>query len=117
MQSGSETILVVEDDELVRTSVITQLQSLGYQTISAASGDEALAIVESGAAFDLLFTDVILSKSMNGRQLAIEIERRRPGTKVCSRRATPRTPSSITAGSIPACCCSPSPIGKPSWRG
>ena len=62
--------------------MITQLQSLGYPTIAAASGDEALAIVDSGAAFDLLFTDVILSKSMNGRLLAIEIGRRRPGTKV-----------------------------------
>ena len=82
MAIGSETILVVEDDEMVRTSVITQLQSLGYPTIAAASGDEALAIVDSGAAFDLLFTDVILSKSMNGRLLAIEIGRRRPGTKV-----------------------------------
>jgi len=82
MESGSETILVVEDDELVRTSVITQLQSLGYPTIAAGSGDEALAIVDSGAAFDLLFTDVILSKSMNGRLLAVEIGRRRPGTKV-----------------------------------
>jgi CheY-like chemotaxis protein len=82
MESGSETILVVEDDELVRASVITQLQSLGYPTIAASGGDEALAIVDSGAAFDLLFTDVILSKSMNGRLLAIEIGRRRPGTKV-----------------------------------
>lgn len=82
MESGSETILVVEDDAMVRTSVITQLQSLGYQTIAAGSGDEALALVDGGAAFDLLFTDVILSKPMNGRQLADEIGRRRPGTKV-----------------------------------
>jgi CheY-like chemotaxis protein len=82
LESGSETILVVEDDDMVRTSVITQLQSLGYPTIAAASGDEALAIVDSGAAFDLLFTDVILAKSMNGRLLALEIGRRRPGTKV-----------------------------------
>jgi PAS domain S-box-containing protein len=82
IEGGSETILVVEDDQMVRTSVITQLESLGYRTIAAASGDEALAIVDSGAAFDLLFTDVILSKSMNGRLLAVEIGRRRPGTKV-----------------------------------
>jgi nitrogen-specific signal transduction histidine kinase/CheY-like chemotaxis protein len=82
MESGSETVLVVEDDAMVRASVITQLQSLGYQTIAAGSGDEALAIVDGGAAFDLLFTDVILTKPMNGRQLAEEIERRRPGTRV-----------------------------------
>ena len=82
MESGSETILVVEDDAMVRTSVITQLQSLGYEAIAAGSGDEALAIVDSGVPFDLLFTDVILSKSMNGRLLAIEVGRRRPGTRV-----------------------------------
>ena len=82
LESGSETILVVEDDDMVRASVITQLQSLGYDTIAASNAEEALAAVDGGAAFDLLFTDVILTKSMNGRNLAIEIERRRPGTKV-----------------------------------
>jgi PAS domain S-box-containing protein len=82
MESGSETILVVEDDDMVRASVITQLRSLGYNTIAASNAEDALAVVDSGAAFDLLFTDVILTKSMNGRQLAVEIERRRPGTKV-----------------------------------
>jgi CheY-like chemotaxis protein len=82
LESGSETILVVEDDTMVRTSVITQLDSLGYDTIAASNAEEALAAVDGGAAFDLLFTDVILTKSMNGRQLAIEIEHRRPGTKV-----------------------------------
>jgi CheY-like chemotaxis protein len=82
MQSGSETILVVEDDAMVRASVITQIESLGYRTIAAANAEEALAAVDGGAAFDLLFTDVILTKSMNGRYLAVEIERRRPGTKV-----------------------------------
>jgi CheY-like chemotaxis protein len=82
MDSGSETILVVEDDDMVRSSVITQLQSLGYKTIAASNAEQALAAVDGGAAFDLLFTDVILTKSMNGRHLAVEIERRRPGTRV-----------------------------------
>ena len=42
---GNETILVVEDDELVRTSVITQLHGLGYKVLSARNAAEALAIV------------------------------------------------------------------------
>ena len=67
---GSETILVVEDDEAVRASVIAQLQSLGYATISASDGPEALALVDGGARFDLLFTDIILPGGMNGRQLS-----------------------------------------------
>jgi PAS domain S-box-containing protein len=79
---GSETVLVVEDDELVRNFVTTQLQSLGYRTIDAVDGPTALAQVANGEAFDLLFTDVILPNSMTGRQLADEMTRHRPGIKV-----------------------------------
>jgi PAS domain S-box-containing protein len=82
VQGGHETILVVEDDRLVRDYVLTQLHSLGYVTLNAANGTEALAIVEAGHPFDLLFTDVIMPGAMNGRQLADEIARRRPGSKV-----------------------------------
>ena len=79
---GTETILAVEDNASVRTSVIAQLESLGYQTLVAASAAEALAIVDGGAEFDLLFTDVIMPGQMNGRQLAREIAARRPSLKV-----------------------------------
>jgi PAS domain S-box-containing protein len=82
MEGGSETILVVEDDPLVRAYVNTQLQSLGYKTLSAANGAEALAIADGGAAFDLLFTDVIMPGRLNGRQLAAEMMRRRSPLKV-----------------------------------
>ena len=82
LNGGSETILVVEDDPLVRAYVNTQLQSLGYKTLSAASGVEALAIVDSGAAFDLLFTDVIMPGRLNGRQLAEQIVPRHASLKV-----------------------------------
>jgi CheY-like chemotaxis protein len=79
---GSETILVVEDDALVRNFVTTQLQSLGYRTIDAADGPTALAQLTNGETFDLLFTDVILPNSMTGRQLADEMAKRRPGIRV-----------------------------------
>jgi PAS domain S-box-containing protein len=82
IESGNETILVVEDDESVRASVTAQLQALGYKTVSAANAQEALDIVDSGAEFDLLFTDVIMAGPMNGRRLADEIARRRPPLKV-----------------------------------
>ena len=78
---GHETILVVEDDKLVRDYVLTQLHSLGYVTLDAANASEALAMVKSGAAFDLLFTDVIMP-GLNGRQLADEILKIMPGLKV-----------------------------------
>ncbi|HZL31566.1 MAG TPA: PAS domain S-box protein [Pseudolabrys sp.] len=82
LESGNETILVVEDDPLVLSSVTTQLEGLGYTTLSAVNAAEALAIVDSGAAFDLLFTDVIIPGPMNGRRLAEEIARRRSPLKV-----------------------------------
>jgi PAS domain S-box-containing protein len=81
-EGGTETILVVEDDNLVRVYVVAQLQSLGYNILSAGNAAEALAIIENGNQFDLLFTDVIMPGSMNGRQLAGEVLRRRPSSKV-----------------------------------
>ena len=79
---GSETILVVEDDPLVRNFVVAQLHSLGYRTIAAADSRAAMALFENGEPFDLLFTDVILSGGMTGRQLAEAVAKRRPGLKV-----------------------------------
>jgi PAS domain S-box-containing protein len=80
--SGHETILVVEDDVLVRDFVVAQLRGLGYTTIAAGDGREALSHVLSGAAFDLLFTDVIMPGGINGRELAEEVTRHRPRTRV-----------------------------------
>jgi PAS domain S-box-containing protein len=82
IQGGRETILVVEDDKLVRDYVLTQLRSLGYVTLDAANGAEALAVIQAGHQFDLLFTDVIMPGAMNGRQLADEVQKSRPGVKV-----------------------------------
>ena len=82
IEGGNETVLIVEDDPLVRNYVNTRLRNLGYQTVEAGNAVEAIAIAESGAKFDLLFTDVIMSGAMNGRQLADEMAKRRPGIKV-----------------------------------
>ena len=82
IEGGHETILVVEDDRLVRDYVLAQLHSLGYVTLQAANAAEALAIVAAGKPFDLLFTDVIMPGKMNGRQLADELQKTRPDLKV-----------------------------------
>jgi PAS domain S-box-containing protein len=82
VSGGTETILVVEDDALVRNFVTVQLQSLGYKTVAAADGRAALLLVENGQPFDLLFTDVIMPGGLTGRQLAHEVTRLRPGIKV-----------------------------------
>ncbi|MGE5157263.1 MAG: PAS domain S-box protein [Gemmatimonas sp.] len=82
IEGGRETILVVEDDRLVRDYVLTQLHSLGYATLDAANATDALNLVEAGHKFDLLFTDVIMPGTMNGRQLADHLQKQRPGLKV-----------------------------------
>jgi PAS domain S-box-containing protein len=82
IEGGHETILVVEDDRLVRDYVLAQLHSLGYVTLQAANAAEALAIVATGKPFDLLFTDVIMPGKMNGRQLADELMKTRPDLRV-----------------------------------
>ena len=81
IEGGSETILIVEDDPLVRRYVVTQIESLGYTTLEAANASDALQIVDNVATLDLLFTDVIMPGNMNGRQLVDEALKRRPGLK------------------------------------
>ena len=81
VEGGKETILVVEDDTMVRRYVMTQIESLGYTTLEAANASEALRIVDEAPAIDLLFTDVIMPGGMNGRQLVEEALRRRPSLK------------------------------------
>jgi PAS domain S-box-containing protein len=82
IRGGDETILLVEDDALVRTSVTTQLKALGYAVITAENAAEALKRVDGGVQFDLLFTDVVMPGLMDGPHLAKEITKRRPGTRV-----------------------------------
>jgi CheY-like chemotaxis protein len=81
-QTGHETVLVVEDDAMVRDFVVQQLRQLGYRTRLAENGREALAAIDDGAGIDLLLTDVILSGTLTGKQVADAAQRRRPGLKV-----------------------------------
>jgi CheY-like chemotaxis protein len=79
LRGGSETILCVEDDDVVRAHVTGRLESLGYTVITASNAAEALERVNAGATFDLLFTDIVMPGAMNGRQLAQKVaELRRP---------------------------------------
>jgi PAS domain S-box-containing protein len=81
VQGGHEAVLVVEDDALVRKYAVTQIDSLGYTTLEAGNAAEALRLIGSGAAIDLLFTDVIMPGSMNGRQLVDAALKQRPSLK------------------------------------
>jgi PAS domain S-box-containing protein len=77
-----ETILVVEDDSLVRNYVVAQLETLGYTALATSNALKALELVDGGSPFDLLFTDVIMPGGMNGKQLFDELVRRRGPIKV-----------------------------------
>jgi CheY-like chemotaxis protein len=82
IEGGDEAVLIVEDDDLVRGYVVVQVQSLGYRTLAAANAHEALAVIDDGEEIDLLFTDVVMPGSIDGRKLAIEALNRRPALKV-----------------------------------
>ena len=79
---GVETILVVEDDELVRRQLTSQLKDLGYRVVSANDGVEALDILKNSGNFDMLFTDMVMPRGINGCQLADEAAKLRPGLPV-----------------------------------
>lgn len=79
---GSEKVLLVEDDDLVREHLAKQLESLGYGVIQAASGPEAVGILRQSEDIDLLLSDVVMPGGMNGRQLAEVVRGFRPSLKV-----------------------------------
>ena len=76
-----ETVLVVEDEPVVRGVILEMLGEQGYRTLQAVDGPSGLKILRSGARIDLLVTDVGLP-GMNGRQLADQARETRPGLKV-----------------------------------
>ncbi|CAD6562635.1 response regulator [Paraburkholderia sabiae] len=81
-KGGAETILVVEDDEDVRTTVVEMLSALGYRVLKAKDAQSALAIVESGVPIDLLFTDVVMPGPLRSTELARKARERQPGIAV-----------------------------------
>jgi len=67
---GHEAILVVDDNDAMRTTAGRNLTALGYRVRLAADGPSALAILQSGERFDLLFTDMVMPNGLTGYQLA-----------------------------------------------
>jgi CheY-like chemotaxis protein len=80
--SGSETILLVEDEEIVRTLARRILLHCGYKVLDARDGDEAISICEQHpGAIHLLITDIVMPQ-MSGRELAERLMSMRPGLRV-----------------------------------
>jgi CheY-like chemotaxis protein len=79
--SHRQTILLVDDEPLVREGTAAMLRDAGYDVIEAKSGDEALQIARAGGEFDALVTDFAMPR-MTGVEVAQAIRSMRPGTPV-----------------------------------
>ena len=82
LAGGLETILVVEDEEEVRSSTCGILSALGYEVLEARDAQEAVAIIEDGQHIDLVFTDVIMPGPVTSLQLGEVVRRRLPECEV-----------------------------------
>ncbi|WP_062204260.1 response regulator [Aureimonas sp. AU12] len=79
---GTETVLVVEDDDAVRATVVEMLGDLGYRVLKAVDAQSALNVVESGIPIDMLFTDVVMPGTLKSPELARKARERLPNIAV-----------------------------------
>jgi CheY-like chemotaxis protein len=85
------SVLVVEDDVLVRTVVAAYLRECGFDVVEAGSADEAIRVLEAGIKVDVVFSDVNMPGSMDGFGLAQWLRRERPGLKIILTTGAGRT--------------------------
>jgi CheY-like chemotaxis protein len=79
---GGDTILLVEDDAMVRTYAVDMLTRANYRVLTAGNGVEALQILQERRDIDLLFTDVVMPGGLNGCELTDLARKGRPGLRV-----------------------------------
>jgi CheY-like chemotaxis protein len=82
VEGGTETILVVEDDEEVRNTVVETLSDLGYRVLTARDAQAGLTVVESGIPIDVIFTDVVMPGPLKSREMARRAQERLPNLAV-----------------------------------
>jgi PAS domain S-box-containing protein len=82
LATGTESILVVEDDPHVRMFAVQLLRRLGYSVTEASDGPSALQAISRSGAPDLLFTDVVMPGGITGKQLAERVGQMAPGIKI-----------------------------------
>ena len=82
LPGGTETVLVVEDEDIVRTLCVQILEQLGYRVLQTLNGTEAIALAQGyGDRIDLLLTDVVMP-GMNGSELATQLVPHHPEMKI-----------------------------------
>jgi len=82
ISAGLRTILVVDDEILLRLSIADEFRAHGYAVVEAANADEALSILQSGTVIHAVFTDVRMPGSMDGIELARRIRAEWPEISV-----------------------------------
>jgi CheY-like chemotaxis protein len=76
-----KNILLVDDEDILRFAIAKGLRKMGYEVLEASNGGDALEIVRSGAAIDILLLDLVL-RGMSSREILEEVQHDRPGLKV-----------------------------------
>ena len=84
------SILVVEDEVLVRSVVAMYLRDCGFQVVEAGNADEAIRVLEAGLAVDIVFSDVNMPGSMDGFGLAAWLRLERPGLHLILTSGSPQ---------------------------
>jgi len=79
---GSETVLVVEDDDEVRSTVVETLTDLGYRVLTARDAQAGLTVAESGVPIDVIFTDVVMPGPLKSSEMARRAKERLPNLAV-----------------------------------
>jgi CheY-like chemotaxis protein len=85
------SVLVVEDDVLVRTIAAAYLRECGFDVVEGGSADEAIRVLEAGIQIDIVFSDVNMPGSMDGFGLAQWLRRERPDLKIIPTSGAGRT--------------------------
>jgi len=85
------SILVAEDDALVRRVVVDYLRDCGFPVIEAGTADEAIGLLETSERVDIVFSDVQMPGSLDGFALAQWVRREQPHMRVILTSGAPRT--------------------------
>ncbi|HWA50182.1 MAG TPA: response regulator [Dongiaceae bacterium] len=97
----SLTILVVEDEPLIRLSVATELREGGYKVIEAGTVDEALVVLANDEPVDLVFCDVLMPGTKGGLSLASWMREQRPKTPVILTSGSDTVVRYFSGGTMP----------------
>ncbi len=101
LPEGSETILIVDDEEDLRDVAATYLEHLGYTILLANSSEEALAVLENGHDVDLVFSDVVMPGKIDGYQLALKTQKKFPALKFLLTSGFTKKQAELNSGGNP----------------